>query len=103
MRAFNFIPDNIYSYLIHFMVLDFVETLGRWRNIFLLNISLRIYVRFTSRFKSFNPQIQFLHCITQHEGSGGDNQFSDGLAIAEQIKQTHPTEWQVLCNEKIQW
>ena len=45
-------------------------------------------------------QIQFLHCIKQFEGIGGDNEFVDSFAVASHIKENYPMEWQALTQMK---
>ena len=44
----------------------------------------------------FPPQIIFLHCITQFEGKGGENDLADGFHVADYLKQFHPVEYRIL-------
>ena len=41
-----------------------------------------------------------LHCIEQ-AGEGGENQFVDGVNIAEQLKRDYPEEYQILRTTQI--
>ena len=42
------------------------------------------------------PGTQFLHCITQAEGSGGDNVFCDGFSVAERMRADFPAQFELL-------
>lgn len=42
------------------------------------------------------PSVQCLHCLEQAKGTGGDNEFVDGFAVAQKIRQNHPKEWEIL-------
>jgi len=46
------------------------------------------------------PGLQTLHCL-QREAIGGDNQFIDGLAIANEMQNQHPQEFETLCNVQV--
>ncbi|MCS5591472.1 MAG: TauD/TfdA family dioxygenase [Gammaproteobacteria bacterium] len=46
------------------------------------------------------PGLQTLHCL-QREAIGGDNQFIDGLAIAQEMQQEHPQSFKTLCSVQI--
>ena len=46
------------------------------------------------------PGLQTLHCL-QREAIGGDNQFIDGLAIADEMQQKHPQAFATLCNVQV--
>jgi len=46
------------------------------------------------------PSVQFLHCIEQFKGEGGENQFSDGLSVADHIRKNYPEEWRLLTSVK---
>ena len=41
-------------------------------------------------------QTQFLHCIEQCRGKGGENTFVDGFRIAECIRENHGEDWESL-------
>ena len=45
-------------------------------------------------------QIQFLHCIKQFQGIGGDNEFVDSFAVAKHIEENYPKEWHALTQIK---
>ena len=42
-------------------------------------------------------QVQLLHCIAQHVGSGGENIFADSFHVAELIRSRRPDLFQLLC------
>ncbi|XP_059091646.1 gamma-butyrobetaine dioxygenase-like [Tigriopus californicus] len=44
----------------------------------------------------YKPGTQFLHCIKQFEGQGGDNRFVDGLKIAQILARSEPKHWNTL-------
>ena len=41
-----------------------------------------------------------LHCIEQFKGQGGDNEFADGFAVAQHIKENYAEEWKILTTYK---
>ncbi|MPC41954.1 Gamma-butyrobetaine dioxygenase [Portunus trituberculatus] len=47
------------------------------------------------------PGIIFLHCITQFEGKGGENDLADGFHVADYLKQFHPKEYHILTNTPV--
>ncbi|KAG0718618.1 Gamma-butyrobetaine dioxygenase [Chionoecetes opilio] len=47
------------------------------------------------------PGIIFLHCITQFEGQGGENDLTDGFQVAQYLKQHHPREYRILTDTPI--
>ena len=47
-------------------------------------------------FYCYTPGVQFLHCIKQAQGDGGDNVFSDGFSVAEKIRADFPTQFELL-------
>ncbi|XP_071493236.1 gamma-butyrobetaine dioxygenase-like [Diadema antillarum] len=49
----------------------------------------------------YTPGVQMLHCIKQVESEGGDNQFVDGLRMAEVIQQEDPRMFEILKTMKI--
>ena len=46
------------------------------------------------------PGLQTLHCL-QRKAIGGDNQFIDGLAIANEMQNQYPQEFKTLCKVQI--
>ena len=46
-------------------------------------------------------QTQFLHCIDQFLGEGGENEFVDGFFIEKIIRQNHPEEHKILTQKKV--
>ena len=44
----------------------------------------------------YTPGVQFLHCISQAQGLGGDNVFSDGFSVAEKMRADFPSEFELL-------
>nr|XP_054762354.1 gamma-butyrobetaine dioxygenase-like [Lytechinus pictus] len=47
------------------------------------------------------PGVQMLHCIKQVDSEGGDNEFVDGLRVAEQLEQEYPKIFQRLTTMKV--
>ena len=41
-------------------------------------------------------QVQLLHCIQQASSEGGDNEFSDGFSVAEQLRNEKPDVFKIL-------
>lgn len=52
-------------------------------------------------FVQFHPQIIFLHCITQFEGSGGENDLADGYHVARYLSHHHPEEYHLLTHTPV--
>ena len=52
-------------------------------------------------FYSYTPGVQFLHCIKQYKGSGGDNQFADAFAVAEKMREDFPAEFKLLSETNV--
>ena len=46
-------------------------------------------------------QTQFLHCIDQFNGDGGESQFVDGFHVEKIIRQSHPEEHKILTTTKV--
>ena len=46
-------------------------------------------------------QIQMLHCIANSEVEGGENQFVDGLHVAEQIRRENLETFQLLTTQRV--
>lgn len=42
------------------------------------------------------PGTLFLHCITQHEGPGGETMLADGFYAAQKLKQQDPSSYKIL-------
>ena len=51
-------------------------------------------------FYANGPGVQLLHCIEQFKGQGGENEFTDGFAVANYIRENHPKEWKILTTYK---
>ena len=51
-------------------------------------------------FYANGPGVQLLHCIEQFKGQGGENEFTDGFAVANFIRENHPIEWKILTTYK---
>lgn len=52
---------------------------------------------------NYIPGTQLLHCIQQHKGEGGDNQFVDGFSLAQKIRDLYPEEWKILTSVHVQF
>eukprot|EP00095_Tigriopus_kingsejongensis_P000750 maker-scaffold273_size229271-snap-gene-1.25 protein:Tk00750 transcript:maker-scaffold273_size229271-snap-gene-1.25-mRNA-1 annotation:"gamma-butyrobetaine dioxygenase-like" len=52
-------------------------------------------------FYSYSPSVQFLHCVTQHRTSGGENEFVDGFHLARILRESHPDTWELLKRTRI--
>lgn len=50
---------------------------------------------------NYVPGIIFLHCITQFEGEGGENDLSDGFQVARYLKEHHPGEYRILTDTPV--
>ena len=46
-------------------------------------------------------QTQFLHCIDQHKGEGGENEFVDGFHVEKLIRQNYTDEHNILTETKV--
>ena len=46
-------------------------------------------------------QTQFLHCIDQFDGDGGENEFVDGFYVEKIIRQNYPEEHKILTQTKV--
>lgn len=51
----------------------------------------------------FPTQVQFIHCIKQYEGNGGDSLVTDGLQAAHLLRENHPEKYQVLTSTPVDW
>ena len=47
------------------------------------------------------PSTQWLHCINQFQGEGGENEFVDSFAIAENLRQNFPEIFKILTEKKV--
>lgn len=47
-------------------------------------------------FYSYTPGVQFLQCIKQYTGTGGDNHFTDAFAVAEKMRKEFLAEFKLL-------
>ena len=52
-------------------------------------------------FYAYTPGVQFLHCIKQYQGAGGDNQFADAFAVAEKMREQFPAEFELLSKTEV--
>ena len=48
-----------------------------------------------------NFQTQFLHCIDQIKGEGGENEFVDGFYVENIIRKNYPEEHNILTQTKV--
>lgn len=51
----------------------------------------------------FARQVQFIHCIKQYEGNGGDSLVTDGLHAANLLREVHPHKYQILTSTPVDW
>ncbi|XP_042859351.1 gamma-butyrobetaine dioxygenase-like [Penaeus japonicus] len=51
----------------------------------------------------YKPGVQFIHCIKQYEGNGGDSLVTDGLQAAHLLRENHPEKYQVLTSTPVDW
>ncbi|XP_042873993.1 gamma-butyrobetaine dioxygenase-like isoform X1 [Penaeus japonicus] len=47
------------------------------------------------------PGIIFLHCLTQFEGAGGENDLADGFYVANHLRQHHPQQYRLLAETPV--
>ena len=50
---------------------------------------------------TFSFQTQFLHCIDQYSGEGGENEFVDTFHLEKLIRKHHPAEHEFLTTKKV--
>lgn len=48
-------------------------------------------------------QVQFIHCIVQYQGEGGESLIADAANVARQLQQTCPEHYRVLSNTPVDW
>ncbi|KAG0714700.1 Gamma-butyrobetaine dioxygenase [Chionoecetes opilio] len=51
----------------------------------------------------YKPGVQFIHCVVQYEGVGGDTQVTDAVHVAHQLQQAHPEHYRVLTDTPVDW
>ncbi|KAF2361494.1 protein of unknown function DUF971 [Trinorchestia longiramus] len=51
----------------------------------------------------YKPGVQFIHCVRQHEGEGGDTQVSDALEVAQFLRSEKPRMFQMLSSVPVDW
>lgn len=49
------------------------------------------------------PGVQFIHCIVQYQGEGGDSLIADAANVARQLQQTYPEHYRVLTDTPVDW
>ncbi|XP_050729627.1 gamma-butyrobetaine dioxygenase-like [Eriocheir sinensis] len=54
-------------------------------------------------FYEYQPGVQFLHCIVQYQGEGGDSLIADAANVARQLQQTYPEHYRVLTETRVEW
>ena len=47
--------------------------------------------------------MQFIHCIVQYEGVGGDSLITDAVHVARQLQQACPEHYRVLTDTPVDW
>ncbi|XP_071809590.1 gamma-butyrobetaine dioxygenase-like [Asterias amurensis] len=68
-------------------------------NLAYTNIALGLHTDLP--YYNYTPGIQLLHCIVQANGTGGENQFVDGLNVAEQIRREFPDAYKLLTTQNV--
>ncbi|KAK8393294.1 hypothetical protein O3P69_013366 [Scylla paramamosain] len=51
----------------------------------------------------YKPGVQFIHCITQYEGVGGDSQITDAIHVARQLQKECPEHYRLLTDTPVDW
>ncbi|XP_023707783.1 gamma-butyrobetaine dioxygenase isoform X2 [Cryptotermes secundus] len=51
----------------------------------------------------YKPGINMLHCLVQTEGTGGENQVTDAMHVAEKLKREKPEVYKVLTETPVEW
>lgn len=51
----------------------------------------------------YKPGVQFIHCITQYEGVGGDSQITDAVHVARQLQEECPEHYRRLTDTLVDW
>ncbi|KAK7077966.1 Gamma-butyrobetaine dioxygenase, partial [Halocaridina rubra] len=51
----------------------------------------------------YKPGVQFIHCIVQYAGDGGDTRVSDAVHVARELKRLHPKHYEILINTLVDW
>ena len=47
--------------------------------------------------------MQFIHCIVQYQGRGGDSQITDAIHVARELKRIHPQKYEILKDIPVDW
>lgn len=47
-------------------------------------------------FLDYKPGVQLLHCISQTDGEGGENDFVDSFHVAQKLRNLHPDKFDIL-------
>ncbi|XP_045110420.1 gamma-butyrobetaine dioxygenase-like isoform X2 [Portunus trituberculatus] len=51
----------------------------------------------------YKPGVQFIHCIKQYEGVGGDSQITDAVHVARQLQKACPEHYRLLTDTLVDW
>lgn len=51
----------------------------------------------------YKPGVQFIHCIVQYTGDGGDTRVADAVHVARELKRLHPKHYDILTNTMVDW
>ncbi|KAG7154699.1 Gamma-butyrobetaine dioxygenase-like 2 [Homarus americanus] len=51
----------------------------------------------------YKPGVQFIHCIVQYEGKGGESQITDAVHVAQELKRLHPEKFRILTQTPVDW
>ncbi|XP_071533091.1 gamma-butyrobetaine dioxygenase-like isoform X3 [Panulirus ornatus] len=51
----------------------------------------------------YKPGVQFIHCIVQYEGNGGESLVSDAVHVAQELKKLYPEKYHILTQTPVDW
>nr|XP_045617057.1 gamma-butyrobetaine dioxygenase-like [Procambarus clarkii]XP_045617058.1 gamma-butyrobetaine dioxygenase-like [Procambarus clarkii]XP_045617059.1 gamma-butyrobetaine dioxygenase-like [Procambarus clarkii]XP_045617060.1 gamma-butyrobetaine dioxygenase-like [Procambarus clarkii] len=51
----------------------------------------------------YMPGVQFIHCIVQYEGEGGESLVTDAVHVAHELKRLHPEKYRILTDTPVDW
>lgn len=51
----------------------------------------------------YKPGVQFIHCIVQYAGNGGDTRVTDAVHVARDLQRLFPEQYKILTNTLVDW
>lgn len=51
----------------------------------------------------YKPGVQFIHCVVQYEGTGGESLLADAVHVAHQLKTLYPEKYSILTQTPVDW